>query len=181
MADKDDEILLAAIKAQAEKEGKTPEELALEMLKARKDREAGSTALAGPTERGVERPERHEFKRTAMSSPHLSPERIAMYENESAAEARDRWYAEESMIDGGVLSPGGMSAGGIFGGGVIATESYDPESQMRYEQRAGAAVQMKTLEVLERMSKQLKETEEENRALRAGRDPRRLPGRGRGR
>lgn len=172
-----DELLLASIKAIAEKQGKTPEEVLAEMLKAsskKTEPSEPSTALSAPSERGVER---YEFKRNSMTSPHLSRERIAMYENESAAEARERWYAEESMDDGGVLSPGGMTAGGIFGDGVVATEGYDPSSQMRYERRAGAAMQLKTLEVLNEMRRELAASRETTQRLLAERERARLPGR----
>ena len=174
----DDALLLASIKAIAEKQGKTPEEVLAEMLKASSKRTEPtpepSTELAAPSERGVER---YRFPRNSMTSPHLSRERIEMYENESAAEARERWFAEESMMDGGVLSPGGMSAGGIFGDGVIATEGYDPAGQMRYEKRASAAVQLKTLEVLNEMRRELTASREEARQLREAAVRGRLPGR----
>jgi hypothetical protein len=44
---------------------------------------------------------------------------------ETANEALERYYREESSSMGGLFTPGGASAGGIFGDGQISTDQFD--------------------------------------------------------
>lgn len=100
--------------------------------------------------------------------------------DETPAEAEERWTREEMEDPDGVFSMGGSTAGGIFGGGPIATDSYDPAARQRAAPAVAAQVQIKQLEVLERMERRLAVAEEENRALREKDEEGRLgPRRGR--
>lgn len=56
-------------------------------------------------------------------------------DEESPADAQERWYREEEELVDGVHGWGGQSAGGIFGDGAIATEEYDPMAEQRAERR----------------------------------------------
>lgn len=74
---------------------------------------------------------------------HLSRrERADDEAEESPAEAKERWYREESELPDGVLSLGGMTGGGIFGEGPVATEGYDPMAHDRGEVRMARAMQL---------------------------------------
>jgi len=103
------------------------------------------------------------------------------YGDETPAEAEARWRQQEMEDPDGVLSLGGMSAGGIFGGGAVSTDTYDPEARQRAAPAVAAQVQIKQLEVLERMERRLAEAEEENRQLRGERERGRLGSGERGR
>lgn len=189
MAEENGDEMMTMLRALAKEQNVPVEELLAELLKLKADKKreaAGTSGTSSASGEAIERRRddalddgRHKFKRTELSAPGLSEERIRTYERESAAEARIRWEEEESYLPGGVLSGGGMTGGGIFGGGVIATSGYDPESAMRYEQRAGGAVQVKLLQVLNRMEQQLEDRDREIKQLRGG-ARNMLPGRRRG-
>ncbi len=168
----DDSETVALLRAIAEEEGKSLDEVVGEFLKLRADRRlmpqqagAGLTGAEAIARRApapvVER----------RAPPPARPPRYApdpLDQEESDREAMERWLEEERNEIGGVLGPGGMSAGGIFGEGVVATESYDPMAEQRMERRAGVALQQRLVRVLEEL--------ESHQAERLpGRDPRRLP------
>jgi hypothetical protein len=113
-------------------------------------------------------------------TPTLGPsQRPVDYGNETAAEARERWEAQERADPQGVFS-GGSSAGGIFGDGAIATDTYDPAALKRtVDVRAAAQssqVQHRTLEVLERVMERLGDDSDDDRPQVGPRrpDPRQL-------
>ncbi len=87
-------------------------------------------------------------------------------DEESPAEARERWYDEEAELRDGVHGLGGSTAGGIFGDGPIATNIYDPGSHARGDSRENHQVNAKILGVLDRLVDRLDN----------GAAPRQLPG-----
>lgn len=94
------------------------------------------------------------------------------------ADAAEQWLEEEADLIDGVHGFGGQSAGGIFGDAPIATSVYDPQSVQRAEQRATGRMQVKTIELLASMQRQLEENNAEMRRLRAAEEERKqLPGR----
>jgi hypothetical protein len=113
-------------------------------------------------------------------TPTLGPsQRPVDYGDETAAEARERWEAQERADPQGVFA-GGQSAGGIFGSGPIATDTYDPAAMKRTVDVQASAqqarVQHRTLEVLERVMERLGGDPEDNgpQIGPRGPDPRRL-------
>jgi hypothetical protein len=98
------------------------------------------------------------------------------YGDESPAQAEDRWRRQEMEDPDGVLGLGGMTAGGIFGDAPIATDRYDPAARQRAAPAVAAQVQIKQLELLERMERRLEAQEQENKVLRAERDRKQLTG-----
>jgi len=76
-------------------------------------------------------------------------------EEESPAEARERWLEEETELRDGVHGMGGSTAGGIFGDAPIATNIYDPASHARGDHRESQQVNAKILGVLDRLTQRL--------------------------
>jgi len=76
-------------------------------------------------------------------------------EEESPAEAQERWLEEEAELRDGVHGMGGSTAGGIFGEGPIATNIYDPASHARGDSRDSMQVNAKILGVLDRLTQRL--------------------------
>ena len=76
-------------------------------------------------------------------------------EEETPAEARERWLEEEAELRDGVHGMGGSTAGGIFGEGPIATNIYDPASHARGDSRESMQVNAKILGVLDRLTQRL--------------------------
>ena len=79
--------------------------------------------------------------------------------NETAEEARERWEEEETELIDGVHGLGGQSAGGIFGDGAVATSMYDPMAHNRADGRLSQQANIRTMRVLERMENRLDQLE----------------------
>ena len=73
-------------------------------------------------------------------------------EDESPAEAKERWLEEETVYRDGVHGLGGSTAGGIFGEGPIATNIYDPGSQARGDARESQMTNVKILGLVDRLT-----------------------------
>lgn len=95
---------------------------------------------------------------------------------ETAAEAQERWYEEETELPDGVHGLGGQEAGGIFGSGPIATSIYDPAAMGRADGRMASTATAKLLGVIERLETRLTQAEE-RAALGSGDARGALPGR----
>jgi hypothetical protein len=80
------------------------------------------------------------------------------YGDETPAQAKERWLAQERNDPQGVYSPGGSSGGGIFGGGTIPMEDYDPDAVNR---SVGAISQIKQLQIQQQMLMELKAMREQ--------------------
>jgi hypothetical protein len=107
---------------------------------------------------------------------------IAMYGEETASEAYERFMAQEMNDPEGVYGPGGGTAGGIFGDAPIAMPDYDPTAHRRSESRAGGMANVKLVQLLSRLVDRLDAVEaREASRLPEGPPERRLGGRGRGR
>ncbi len=70
---------------------------------------------------------------------------------------------------------GGMSGGGIFGDAAVATSIYDPAAMQRAESRAGPAIQLRTLRLLERLEERVLGSGARAGALEAPERRKRLP------
>ena len=135
MSDSDD--LDQVFEALARAEGRDVNELKAELLRDRLQQHSGAAdapsraparPLARTGDRALARDQRVEFPGTPVVRSRRDDE-------ETAAEAQERWYEEEQELADGVHGWGGQSAGGIFGDGAIATEEYDPMAEQRAEKR----------------------------------------------
>lgn len=98
-------------------------------------------------------------------------------DEETADEAKQRYYREESHAMGGVFSAGGATAGGIFGDGQILTQEHDGPALRRQVQALGSPTEdalRKELAASRKLIRRLERRLEES-------DRRQLPGRSRGR
>jgi hypothetical protein len=158
------------------------EERVAEFIERRKAEQDDSTAIVrrGRSEVTRREPEGIIPFPTSAQDRRIRGTRAHIPADETPAEAEERWTREEMDDPDGVFAMGGSTAGGIFGDAPIATDRYDPAARQRAAPAVAAQVQIKQLEVLERMEKRLAEAEQENRALRAKDEEARLgPGRGR--
>jgi len=127
---------------------------------------------------------KREIVRERLGARGTTGDRLAMKElppadgdEESPAEARERYFREESLLPDGVHGLGGMSAGGIFGDGPIATTHYDPSAHSRGELRAGNLAQVKLLGIIDRLERRLGMAEEQERRSLPGGGGHQLQGR----
>jgi len=170
------------VNALARMRGVSPEEIKREMLE--KAMGLGASSSPAPT-RAEQRPLARRASTGDASGVSLAQSRaealerhaaeefpgspVVRYrdEEESPAEARERWFEEEAELRDGVHGMGGSTAGGIFGEGPIATNIYDPASHARGDSRENHQVNAKILGVLDRLVERLDG---------AGAAPRQLPG-----
>jgi hypothetical protein len=159
--------------------GEEYEDRVQEFIERRKQAQGGPAAIVRHGQSGIERrpkPEEIPFPISAQDTG-MRRTRTDIPVDETPAEAEERWLMEEAMDPHGVLSAGGMTSGGIFGSGPIATDGYDPGARQRAVPVVNARVQIKQLEVLDRLDRRLAESEQENRELRAEQDQNKLGGR----
>ena len=93
------------------------------------------------------------------SSPQSGQRGIAMYGNETPAQAYERWMEQEMHDPEGAYGPGGMTGGGIFGDGSVSMPDYDPNAHRRTEGRVSQMANIKMVQVLERMERRLEASE----------------------
>ncbi len=156
------------IRELAEIEGRSVEDVKREMLRARLGL-SGSGAPAVPTQAltrtagfGDASGASLARSRAEAIQQHQSQEfpgspvvRYRGNEEESPAQAEERWLAEEAELLDGVHGLGGQTAGGIFGDGAIATSIYDPSAMGRADARVGQMANIKLLGLVERLEQRL--------------------------
>lgn len=180
-----DKDLEQALEALARSEGKSTKDLVRELVRERIGRgpepepEAKSMVHVGTGDAsGARRAERAEaIERHHAEEFPGSP--VVRYRRdpyaETPAEAQERWLEEEAELPDGVHGIGGQSAGGIFGDAPVATSIYDPMAMARSEGRVGQMVNVRMLQVLDRMERRLEAAE--TRELPSGQARKRLRGR----
>lgn len=112
---------------------------------------------------------------------HRSLARRGHHEIETASEAEERYYREESQSRGGLFTPGGATAGGIFGDGPVVVQDHDAPAAHRTIAAMGAARGASTEDALRRELKQSRKLNERLLKLLEEKEHKQLSGRSRGR